>query len=90
VKSNLQRIWVTVDSVYQWYDVIHECRSWFGHNWRGQKKVKRRFDEFPFMSVDVWFEVPNTQIASWISVKMSIPAWIPKNFCQVIARAPDK
>lgn len=55
---------------------MRECRSWFGKNWRGMAKVKRklnpRHSAVRPRSVPVWFEVPDPRFATWISVKLSL------------------
>lgn len=77
-KSNLQRIHVKLTSTEQWYDIMRECRSWFGKNWKTQPRVKRKLVENTRYrvgmrpSVDVWFEVPDVRFATWISVKHSL------------------
>ena len=64
------RFWVTVDTTKQWYDIIRECNSWFGKNWKGQPHVKRKIKKHNL--VKVWFDVPDLKFSSWISVKYSL------------------
>ena len=69
------RFWFVLSSEKQWYDVMRECRSWFGRNWRGMSKVRRKFAprvNIRVTPVPVWFEVPDPRFATWISVKFSI------------------
>ena len=72
----LHRFWFIVSTEKQWYDIMRECRSWFGKNWRGMAKVKRklnpRHSAVRPRSVPVWFEVPDPRFATWISVKLSL------------------
>lgn len=69
------RFWFVLSSEKQWYDVMRECRSWFGRNWRGMSKVRRKFApraNTRVTQIQVWFEVPDPRFATWISVKFSI------------------
>ena len=66
-----------VSTEQQWYGIIRECRTWFGTNWRGMSKVRRkltpRHRATPFPNtIAVWFDVPDARFATWISVKMSL------------------
>ena len=62
----------------QWYSIIRECRVWFGKNWQGMSKVRRKLNpryrtrNNRAESVPVWFDVPDPRFATWISVKFSI------------------
>ena len=59
----------------QWYDIMRECREWFGKSWRGMSKVRRKLNAKHSSSgaaIPVWFEVPDPRFATWISVKMSL------------------
>ena len=74
-ESNYHRFWFVLSSEKQWYDVMRECRSWFGRNWRGMSKVRRKFAPRVYIRVTqipVWFEVPDPRFATWVSVKFSI------------------
>ena len=82
----LHRFWVKLSTEKQWYSVIQECRSWFGSNWQGQGKVRRKLD--PSRSthttrsgVVVWFDVPDPRWATWIATKFAL---------QVQADHPEK
>jgi hypothetical protein len=73
----LHRIYVSIVTEEQWYGIMRECRSWFGKNWRTQPRVRRKLSEnqrhrHNKPSVEVWFEVPDLRIATWISVKYSL------------------
>ena len=72
----LHRFWFMLTTEKQWYDIIRECRAWFGKNWRGMSKVRRKLNtRYPRpvgWSVPVWFEVPDPRFATWISVKLSL------------------
>ncbi len=77
MEPGLHRIYVSLSSEQQWYGIMRECRSWFGKNWRTQARVKRKLSENSRYghnrpSVQVWFEVPDLRIATWISVKYSL------------------
>ena len=79
----LQRFWFSVATEQQWYDIIRECRAWFGKNWKGQGKVRRklnpRLSPVRPRSVTVWFEVPDARFATWVSVKHSIQVHSDEN-----------
>jgi hypothetical protein len=72
----LHRFWFFVSTEKQWYDIIRECRSWFGKNWQGMSKVRRKLNPknryAKMHQVPVWFEVPDPRFATWISVKLSL------------------
>lgn len=74
--QDLHRFWFQISSEKQWYDVIRECREWFGKNWKGQGKVRRKLGNnnvrLGQSSLPVWFDVPDTRFATWVSVKYSI------------------
>lgn len=73
--QDLHRFWVTVYTEKQWYDLMRECRSWFGKNWQTMSKVRRKLNpnRYPRSApVSVWFDVPDPKFATWISVKYSI------------------
>ena len=64
------RFTIDVYTEDQWYDIIRECKRWFKDDWRGQrhvlKKLKNRYHKKP---VKIWFEVPDPQFISWITLK---------------------
>ena len=73
----LHRFWFFVSTEKQWYDIIRECRAWFGKNWRGMSKVRRKLSNsrspaLRLAPLPVWFEVPDPRFATWLSVKMSL------------------
>lgn len=75
--QDLHRFWFSINSTEQWYNIIRECKSWFGKEWKGQGKVKRKLSRHGYnysrqTPVDVWFDVPDIRFATWISVKYSI------------------
>jgi hypothetical protein len=56
---------------------MRECRAWFGNNWRGMSKVRRKLGSKHspaprYAPLPVWFEVPDPRFATWIAVKMSL------------------
>jgi hypothetical protein len=74
-EPSYHRFWFVLSSEQQWYDVMRECRSWFGKNWRGMSKVRRKFAprvNIRMTHIPVWFEVPDPRFATWVSVKMSV------------------
>jgi hypothetical protein len=75
--QELHRFWFMVSTEKQWYDIMRECRAWFGKDWRGMSKVRRKLaghrSPAPrYAPLAVWFEVPDPRFATWISVKMSL------------------
>ena len=78
--QELHRFWFSLRTEKQWYDIIRECRQWFGKNWKGQAKVRRKLSQGQRQglytnrapTIPIWFEVPDTRFATWISVKMSV------------------
>jgi len=74
---DLHRFWFFVSTEKQWYDIIRECRSWFGRNWRGMAKVRKKLDpsnrtHIRIAPMPIWFEVPDPRFATWISIKLSM------------------
>ena len=68
-----KRLWFVLHTQDQWYNIIRECRSWFGDNWKGQAKVKKKFGQrYRYQPVVVWFEIPDERFATWCSVKYSV------------------
>ena len=73
----LHRFWFMLSTEKQWYDVMRECRQWFGKNWKSMPKVRRkltnrRLPGLGLAPLPVWFEVPDPRFATWISVKYSL------------------
>lgn len=79
----LQRFWFSVTTEQQWYDIIRECRSWFGKNWKGQGKVRRKLKGNVYKinrCLPIWFDVPDARFATWISVKHSIQVYSDEKY----------
>ena len=72
--SQLHRFWFMILTESQWYDIMRECRSWFGKDWKSMSKVRRKLQgPAPrYAALPVWFEVPDPRFATWIAVKMSL------------------
>jgi hypothetical protein len=75
--QDLHRFWFSITTEKQWYDIMRECRSWFGNNWRGMAKVRRKLSNSRspaprYSPLEVWFEVPDPRFATWVSVKLSL------------------
>ena len=72
----LHRFWFVISTEQQWYDIMRECRVWFGRRWHSMAKVRRKLDarhsRIRAIPVPVWFEVPDPRFATWIAVKMSL------------------
>ena len=54
----------------QWYEIIRDLNRLFGKSWRGQQRVKRKFDRST-MPLRVWFEIPDEKTASFLQLKYS-------------------
>lgn len=77
MEPELHRLYISIANEKQWYEIMRECRSWFGKNWRSQGRVKRKLAENQHHgnnkpSVKVWFDVPDLRFATWVSVKYSL------------------
>ena len=73
--QELHRFWFAIATEEQWYAVMRECRVWFGRNWRGMSKVRRRLDtgrKARPTTIQVWFDIPDPRFATWASVKFSL------------------
>ena len=69
----LHRIYVSVRTKEQWYAVIRECRECFGTNWKAQAKVRRKLESFSITKpITVWFDVPEKNFGSWVSIKLAL------------------
>lgn len=71
------KFWFMITTEKQWYDIMRECRSWFGRDWKSMSKVRRKLsnNRTPaprYAPLPVWFEVPDPRFATWIAVKMSL------------------
>jgi len=80
--SELHRFYVRVRTVDQWYEIMRECRAWFGGDWQCQGKIRRKLRSTnpPNTPLSVWFVVPDLRICTWIATKTSL---------EVTTRAPD-
>ena len=72
----MKRFYFVMSRTDQWYEVMRECRQWFGTNWRSQPKVRRKLMDpgsrrFA-MPQRIWFDVPDERFASWVAVKMAL------------------
>ena len=71
----MHRIWVEIDNVDRWYAVMRELRKWFGKDWRGQPRVKRKISyNWNKQKHVVWFDVPDPACASWLGIKLGVHA----------------
>jgi len=70
----MQRFYFTIRRTDQWYEIMRECRAWFGNNWRSQPRVRRKLVGSISMAAphQIWFDVPDERFASWIAVKMAL------------------
>ena len=76
----MHRILVELVNTDQWYAVMRELRVWFGKDWRGQPRVKRKLEHnWAKEKQQVWFEVPDPSCASWLGIKLGIQAQVKPN-----------
>ena len=71
----MHRITFEIDSIEQWYKIMAEARAQYGKNWRGQPKIKRKFESWRASGsepVRAWFEVPDTSFSTWCAVKLGV------------------
>lgn len=68
--KNCHRVFVTIKSELEWYQLMAECRTWFGKNWRTQAHVRKKLRKFGTGPIEVWFEVPDANWSSWVAVKL--------------------
>lgn len=72
----MTRLYFIISRTDQWYQIMRECRTWFGTNWRCQPRVKRYLagsgTKVIAKTRPVWFEVPDARFATWIAVKMAL------------------
>lgn len=70
--QNLHRFYVSIATTKQWYLVMHECRAWFGSQWKSQPRVKRKLEKVYGQPLIIWFDVPDPRWATWISTKYAL------------------
>lgn len=72
--QDLHRFWFVISTEKQWYDIMRECRQWFGKNWQCQSKVRRKLTSKTWhkQSFEIWFEVPDVKFSTWMSVKYGL------------------
>jgi hypothetical protein len=77
----MHRITFALINTDQWYAVMKEARTLYGKNWRAQPHVKRRLDRNRWTQKPerVWFDVPDTNFASWCAVKLAVEASLTAN-----------
>ena len=73
---HLYRVTVELEDAVQWYKIIREANALYGlHNWRGQPRIKRKLEKnWSRNKVRVWFDVPDQNFATWVSVKHGVIA----------------
>jgi len=74
---DMHRITFEINNIDLWYKIMNEARVQFGKNWKGQPKVKRKFEAWRpanAKSVKVWFEVPDPSFSSWCAIKLGVIA----------------
>jgi len=69
---DLHRFYVSLTTTEQWYAAMRECRAWFGTQWRTQPKIRRQLEREFDRPVEAWFEVPNSEWATWIATKLAL------------------
>jgi hypothetical protein len=73
--SPMHRIYFEVSSVDVWYKIVREANSMFGRNWRGQSRVKRKWNTPAWLGPlahKVWFEVPDEKFGTWVAIKYAV------------------
>jgi len=77
----MHRVLFLLKNTDQWYSVMKEARNLYGKNWRAQPHVKRRLDRNRWTQKPerVWFDVPDTNFASWCAVKLAVESSIAPN-----------
>jgi len=71
------RVWIEIVDTETWYRIIHEANALYGnHNWRGQPRVRRKLEKNSWLkeTTSVWFDVPDQNFATWVSVKHGVIA----------------
>jgi hypothetical protein len=73
------KVYFKVHSLVQWYDIIHEAKSWFGKDWRAQRGVRKKFDLMHWQlrphrilhkqQLITWFLVPDPSFRTWVELK---------------------
>ena len=93
--QSLHRFWFKVHTKEDWYSIVNECRLLYGSNWRTQRNILKRFKKaqnynrsiqawiYRNMPHTIWFEVPDSAFATWITVKYSIEVSDTKNLRRV-------
>lgn len=76
----MHRIWVELENTDRWYAVMRELRTWFGKDWRGQPRVKRKLSHnWNKEKHQVWFDVPDPSCTSWLGIKLGVQAMVKTN-----------
>jgi hypothetical protein len=77
----LQRVVFELTTLDQWYSLIREANQLYGpHKWRCQARVRRKLEHnWANNAIRIWFEVPDSNFASWVAVKHSVIARVPGN-----------
>jgi hypothetical protein len=72
----MHRIWFQVSDTATWYKIIQEANQQYSRGWRCQSGVRRKLErnQWRSMPVDVWFDVPDPNFASWIAIKHAVVA----------------
>lgn len=71
----MHRIWFELADTKTWYSIMKEANTWFGKEWKAQPRVKKKLSQnWSGTNHKVWFDVPDTAFASWVSVKLAVRA----------------
>jgi len=71
----MHKFYFELKSLDQWYTIMREARLQFGKNWRGQRGIRRRLELIAWdssKSLQVWFEVPDSNFGTWIGIKHAV------------------
>ena len=69
----MHKIYITLQTIDEWYDIIRELKRWFGNDWKGQRGIRKKFIHpgWFFEPREVWFLVPDLAFKTFIELKMS-------------------
>jgi len=73
------RFYFGIPDINTWYSMIAECNTLFGKNWRGKKNVRKQFSTLYNRAPVVWFDVPDKNFATFVTLKYNITLLDPKS-----------
>jgi len=78
----MHRIWFELEDTETWYAIMREATALYGsRNWSTQPRVKRKLEHnrWARKTFLIWFDVPDVNFATWISIKHAVRAVNPTN-----------